>query len=46
VKKSNLSKDEAQIEKRFEEYKPVSKETRKHIEKLIEEGRKSRAINS
>jgi len=45
VKKFNLSKDEALIEKRFEEYKPVSKETRKRIEKLIEESRKSRAIS-
>lgn len=45
MKKSNLSRNEAQIENRFEEYKPVSQETRKRIEKLIEEGRKSRAIS-
>ena len=45
MKKSKLTKDEAQIENRFEEYKPVSQGTRKHIEKLIEESRKSRAIS-
>lgn len=40
-----LSKEEKQIENSLEEYRPVSKETRNHIERIIQGSRKSRPIS-
>jgi predicted DNA binding CopG/RHH family protein len=40
-----LSKEEKEIERDFDKYRPASKEARAHIEKIIEGSRKSRPIN-
>jgi len=45
LKALNLTKEENEIEKDFEKYKPVSKGTRNHIERIIEGSRKSRPIS-
>jgi predicted DNA binding CopG/RHH family protein len=45
MKNAILSREEDVIERNFEKYRPVSKETKKHIKKLIEGSRKSRPIS-
>jgi predicted DNA binding CopG/RHH family protein len=45
MKNAILSREEEAIERNFEKYRPVSKETKNHIEKLIEGSRKSRPIS-
>jgi predicted DNA binding CopG/RHH family protein len=45
MKISILNSEEAAIEKNFEKYRPVSKEKKNHIEKIIEGSRKSRPIS-
>ena len=45
MKHTILSKEEEAIEKDFDLYQPVSKETKNHIEKLIASSRKSRPIS-
>jgi predicted DNA binding CopG/RHH family protein len=40
-----LSKEESAIEKDFDQFKPVSKEVKNHIERIIESSRKSRPIS-
>jgi predicted DNA binding CopG/RHH family protein len=45
MKNAILSREEESVERNFEKYRPVSKETKKHIEKLIEGSRKSRPIS-
>jgi hypothetical protein len=44
MKKINLSREEKTIEKNFDRYQPVSKETRKRFNKIIKGSRKSRPI--
>lgn len=41
----NLTEDEKKIEKEMDELKPVSKEKREQIEKIIERSRKDKAIS-
>jgi predicted DNA binding CopG/RHH family protein len=45
MKNAILSREEDTIERNFEKYRPVSKETKNHLEKLIEGSRKSRPIS-
>jgi predicted DNA binding CopG/RHH family protein len=45
MKNAILSREEEAIERNFEKYRPVSKETKNHLEKLIEGSRKSRPIS-
>lgn len=45
MKHTVLSKEEEAIEKDFDLYRPVPKETKKRIEKIIENSRKSRPIS-
>jgi predicted DNA binding CopG/RHH family protein len=45
MKKIKLSREEKIIENDFEKYKPVSKSSKKHIEKIIEGSRKSHPIS-
>lgn len=45
MKKIILDTEEKEIERNFEKYKPVSKETKTRIEKIIEGSRKSRPIS-
>jgi predicted DNA binding CopG/RHH family protein len=45
MKHAILSRKEEAVERNFEKYRPVSKETKNHIEKLIEGSRKSRPIS-
>jgi predicted DNA binding CopG/RHH family protein len=45
MKNAILSREEESVERNFEKYRPVSKETKNHIEKLIEGSRKSRPIS-
>lgn len=45
MKHAILSREEEFVERNFEKYRPVSKETKNHIEKLIEGSRKSRPIS-
>ncbi|MGB7569281.1 MAG: CopG family antitoxin [Chitinivibrionales bacterium] len=45
MKNTILSREEESVERNFEKYRPVSKETKNHIEKLIEGSRKSRPIS-
>jgi hypothetical protein len=40
-----LNSEEATVEKNFEKYRPVSKEKKNRIEKIIEKNRKSRPIS-
>ena len=45
MKKIILDAEEEEIERDFEKYKPVSKEMKNRIEKIIEGSRKSRPIS-
>ena len=45
MKNAILSKEEGTIERDFDKYQPVSKGTKGHIEKIIEDSRKSRQIS-
>jgi predicted DNA binding CopG/RHH family protein len=45
MKNAILSREEESVERNFEKYRPVSKETKNHVEKLIEVSRKSRPIS-
>ncbi len=45
MKKIILDEEELEIEKNIGKFRPVSREKRKQIEALIEQGRKSRAIS-
>jgi hypothetical protein len=45
MKNAILSREEESVERNFEKYSLVSKETKNHIEKLIEGSRKSRPIS-
>ena len=45
MKKITLDAEEREIEREIENYKPVKAETKKRIEKILEQSRKSRPIS-
>jgi predicted DNA binding CopG/RHH family protein len=45
MKNISLDAEEQEIENEFENYKPVSKETKKRIDRIIKGSRKSRPIS-